>query len=164
MTLIDAGVAVEMDWVVRLITAVRAVRAELNVPAKARIPLLLKDLDAAGRVRLETHRDLIVALARLSGAGETDEAPQGAVQDVLDEATIVLPLADVIDLPAEKARLEKEIAKLDADIAKHDKKLANPGFTDKAPAAVVETERQRRADAALAREKLKEALERLSGL
>ena len=162
--LIDVEAAAEMDWVVRLITTVRAVRAELNVPAKARIPLLLKGLGEDGRARLKTHRDLIVALARLSEAGETDEAPRGAVQDVLDDATIVLPLADVIDLPAEKVRLEKEIARLDADIAKHDKKLANPGFTDKAPPAVVETERARRADAAQAKEKLSEAVGRLGGL
>jgi len=162
--LMDANAAAEMDWVVRLITAVRAVRAELNVPAKARIPLLFKGLGEAGRARLAAHRELILTLARLSDAGETDDAPQGAVQDVLDEATLILPLADVIDLPAEKARLEKEIAKLDADIAKHDKKLANTGFTDKAPPEVVETERDRRAEAAQTKDKLAEALGRLSGL
>ena len=77
---------------------------------------------------------------------------------------MILPLAEVIDLAAEKARLEKEIARLDGEIGKHDSKLANANFTAKAPAAVVDTERQRRADAARARSKRSEALNRLSAI
>ena len=77
---------------------------------------------------------------------------------------MILPLAEVIDLAAEKARLEKGIAKLDGEISKHDSKLANAKFTAKAPAAVVETERQRRAEAALALSKLTEALNRLAAI
>jgi valyl-tRNA synthetase len=92
------------------------------------------------------------------------DAPKGSVQDVIDEAIIVLPLADVIDVASEAARLEKEIAKLETEIAKHDKKLANKGFTDKAPAEVVETERQRRDEESATLEKVVEALERLKAL
>ena len=164
-TLIDEAAAAEMDWVVRLISNVRAVRAEMNVPAAAKIPLLLKDMGAAATARMESHRSSIVTLARLASIEPLDgEVPEGAVQDVLDEATVILPLAEVIDLAAEKARLEKEIARLDGEIGKHDSKLANANFTAKAPAAVVDTERQRRADAARARSKRSEALNRLSAI
>jgi valyl-tRNA synthetase len=164
-TLIDEAAAAEMDWVVRLISNVRAVRAEMNVPAAAKIPLLLKDMGAAATARMESHRSSIVTLARLASIEPLDgEAPKGAVQDVLDEATVILPLAEVIDLAAEKARLEKEIAKLDGEIGEHDRKLANANFTAKAPAAVVDTERQRRAEAARARSKLTEALNRLAAI
>ena len=74
-------------------------------------------MDSIARARLEAHRDLITGLARLSSAEDADaEAPDGAVQDVLDEATIILPIADVIDMAGEKARLEKEMAKLEEAI------------------------------------------------
>ena len=164
-TLIDEAAAEEMDWVVRLISNVRAIRAEMNVPAAAKTPLLLKDLSAASTARMETHRDLIITLARLASIEPLDGgAPKGAVQDVLDEATVILPLAEVIDMVAEKARLGKEIARLDGEIDKHDRKLANANFTAKAPAAIVDTERQRRAEADRARSKLAEALNRLASM
>ena len=163
--LIDAAAAEEMDWVVRLISQIRAVRAEMNIAPGAKIPMLLKDGGEAARQRLQTHRDILSTLARLESLDVLDgEVPKGAVQDVLDEATIVLPLAGVIDIAAEQARLEKEAAKLQGDIAKHDKKLANKGFTDKAPAEVVETERQRRDEAAAALAKVTEALQRVKAL
>ncbi|MGB0671142.1 MAG: class I tRNA ligase family protein, partial [Rhodospirillales bacterium] len=164
-SLIDAAASAEMDWVVRLITSVRAVRSEMNVPPGATIPLSLKGASAESLARLERHGDLIRRLARLESAAALEgDVPAGSVQQILDEATIVLPIADVIDIAAEKARLEKEIAKLDSDIMKHDKKLANPGFVDKAPEAVVETERERRSEAAATRDKLAEALDRLAAL
>ena len=160
----DAESQAEMDWVVRLISQVRARRADMRVPAAAKIPLLLKDAGADSLARLEAHRDLITGLARLSSAGAADgEAPDGAVQDVLDEATIILPLAHVIDVAGEKARLEKEIAKLAADIQRFDRKLANREFLAKAPTEVVEKEKERRADAVGARAKLDAAHGRLAG-
>jgi len=165
MAFSDPEAEIEMDWVVRLVGQVRAIRAEMNVPAAARIPLLLKDAGAVSAARLATHRDLIVDLARLSSAEALEgEVPKGAVQAVLDEATLVLPIADVIDIAAEKARLAKEIGRLDAEIERFDKKLANEGFLAKAPPEVVETERERRADAALARDKLGDAAARLASL
>ena len=160
----DAAVQGEMDWVVRLISQVRARRAEMRVPAAAKIPLLLKDAGPDTLARLHTHRDLICGLARLSSAGAADgEAPEGAVQDVIDEATIILPLADVIDVAEEKARLEKEISRLADDIQKIDRKLANRQFLDKAPPDVVEKQKERRADAEQARAKLDAAHGRLAG-
>ncbi len=160
--LIDPAAESEMDWVVRLISEVRAVRSEMNVPPSAHIPLLHRDASAETRARLDRHRDAIASLARISHVEPADDVTRGAVQVVVDEATYILPLADVIDVSAEKARLEKEIAKLDGEIARFDKKLANRGFLEKAPPEVVETERERRDEAAHARAKLDDAVERLS--
>jgi valyl-tRNA synthetase len=164
-SLIDQGAGAEIDWVVRLISLVRTIRMEMNVPASAAIPLLLKDADETARRRLMDYRELILPLARLSSADLLErEAPSGAILDVVDGATIVLPMANVIDISVEKARLAKEIARLEGEISRVDKKLANEGFLAKAPAEVVQTERDRRKEALQARAKLDEAARRLSAL
>ncbi|MEO5337916.1 MAG: valine--tRNA ligase [Magnetospirillum sp. WYHS-4] len=161
-SLFDGAAAAEMDWVVRLVSLVRTVRAEMNVPPGAKIPLLVKDASEATRTRLATHDTVIRSLARLESVEFlAGPPPKGAVQDVLDEATLVLPLAGVIDVAAERARLDKEIKKLDDEVAKVDKKLANESFVAKAPPEVVEEQRERRADHAAKRDKLKDALARL---
>ncbi len=161
--LVDTAVNAEMDWVVRLISQIRAVRSEMNVPPKAKIPMLLKDGDTAAQAALATHRDLILRLAGLSDAGVlTGEVPKGAVQDVLDGAMMILPIADAIDLEAEKARLLKEIAKQDAEIDRFEKKLGNAKFVANAPAEVVETEREKLGEAQATRGRLDEALKRLA--
>ena len=152
-----------MDWVVRLISTVRGVRTEMNVPAGAQIPLLLKDASPETVRRLDTYRDIILRMARLSSADTTAEAaPKGAIQAVLDEATVVLPLAGVIDLDQEKARLSKEIDKLTGEITKIDQKLDNANFVSRAPEEVIEEQRDRRATAEAAKQKLADALARLS--
>ena len=87
--------------------------------------------------------------------------PKGAVQDIIDEATIILPIADVIDVKIEKARLEKEVNKLDSEVARFEKKLGNKNFISNAPNNVVEKERQRLSDACQVRDKMNEALKRL---
>ncbi|MDE1146430.1 MAG: valine--tRNA ligase [Azospirillaceae bacterium] len=158
----DAGAQAEMDWVVRFISTIRTIRSEMNVPPSAQLPLLVKDAGDVTAARLTTHRDLILKLARLSDITTTAEAPaSGAVQAVVDDATLVLPLADFIDLDKEKARLAKEIQKLVGEIAKVDGKLGNPNFVDKAPPEVIEEQRERRAEAEGTRAKLAEALARL---
>ena len=126
--------------------------------------MLMKDAGDAARRHLEAHAGLITSLARISDFAPTDDVPPGSVQFVLDEATVILPLADVIDVAGEKSRLEKEIARLESEITKFDKKLSNDGFLSKAPAEVIEEQRQRRADAAQARSKLDEAHQRLTAL
>ena len=164
-SLIDQEAGAGIDWVVRLISQIRAIRVEMNVPASAKIPLLLQDADETARGRLVGHRDLIVSLAKLRSADLLDgEASKGAVLDVVDGATIVLPIAEFIDVSLEQARLVKEIARLESEIRRVDKKLANTGFLAKAPPDVVETERERRKEAIQARVKLGEAARRLSAL
>ncbi len=163
--LIDIEAAAEIDWVIRLIQQVRTVRSELNVPPGARLPLLLKDADATALGRLGRYRDLITALARLTSAEAlAGPEPRGAVQDAIEGATLLLPIADVIDITAERARLDKEIGRLDGEVARVDKKLGNEAFVAKAPPEVVETERERRAEALAARGRLDGALRRLAAL
>ena len=162
--LTDADAEADMDWVVRAISQIRSVRAEMNVPPKAEIPLVIRGGDDPAKGCVETHEALLTRLARLSAISFSDaDVPPGSVQIILDETTLVLPLADVIDIEAEKARLGREIAKLDDEIGKFDKKLANEGFLAKAPPEVVEEQKERRAEAALKKDKIAEAFERLSG-
>ncbi|MCZ6847016.1 MAG: valine--tRNA ligase [Alphaproteobacteria bacterium] len=159
---VDGAAAAEMDWVVRLISEVRAVRSELNVPAGARIPAILRGAGVDSQARLETHREQILWLARLDDVTLDDDIPDGSVQLVLGEATLALPLAGIVDLDQERGRLQKEIDKLASDITGIDKKLANKNFTSKAPEAVVAEQHDRRTTAAAASAKLELALERLS--
>ncbi len=155
----------EIDWVVRLITQVRAVRAELNVPPGARVPLLLKDADDAARARLARYHGLITTLARLSSAEPLiGSIPAGAVEDAMDGATLVLPIADVIDIAAERSRLGKEIGKLDTEIERTHRKLSNPNFRAKAAPEVVEAEEERWRQWGRARRRLEQALRRLAAL
>jgi valyl-tRNA synthetase len=164
-SLINIEAEAEMDWVVRIVSQIRAVRSEMNVSPGAKIPMLLKGANDVTKARLATHRNVLSSMARLSSLDILEgDAPKGSIQDVIGEATIVLPLADVIDVASEAARLKKEILKLEVDIIKHDKKLANKNFMDKAPAAVVETERQRRDEEAATLEKVVEAFERIKAL
>ncbi len=159
--LIDEAAEAQLGWVVRAVSGIRGVRAELNVPAGARIALLVKGASAATAERLKRYRDLVATLARLDAIDAATEAPKGAVQIVLDEATLILPLSGVIDLDQEKARLRKEVERFEGEIAKIDGKLTNESFVAKAPPEVVEEQRERRADAEQARAKLVEALARI---
>jgi valyl-tRNA synthetase len=161
-SLINGAAAAEMDWVVELISTVRTIRAEMNVPPSAQIPLLLRDISSEAGRFIVTHRDLILRLARLSGI-ETSvaDAPKGSAQSVISGATVVLPLADFIDVEKEKQRLAKEIAKLNQEVAKIDAKLGNPQFVERAPEEVIEEQRDRRDEATATAAKLTEALQRL---
>ncbi|MBT5919871.1 MAG: class I tRNA ligase family protein, partial [Alphaproteobacteria bacterium] len=162
--LVSAEAEAEMDWVVRLVSQIRAVRSELNVPAGAKVPLLLDKATDESVRRLDANLDQISRMARLSSAqAGSGEGLAGAVQIIHDEATVVLPLADVMDLDQEKARLAKEVDKMTAEIGKIDKKLANENFTSKAPAHVIEEQHTRRADAEATRKNLAEAIARLGG-
>jgi valyl-tRNA synthetase len=137
----------EMRWVIEAISIIRSVRSELNVPAGANIQLIVQGADAEVQRRLDQYRDFIFRMARIANMTLGGEVPKGSAQAVLGATTFVLPLADVIDLGAERARLEKECGKLAEEIARLDQKLKNPQFTDKAPSEVVEEHQQRLAEA-----------------
>ncbi|MEQ8284014.1 MAG: class I tRNA ligase family protein, partial [Parvibaculum sp.] len=159
----DAASDAEMNWVIRFISEVRSVRAEMNVPAGAKLALLIKDASAESLARLERHRDLIQRLARLESTAVATAIPDGALQLVLDEATLILPLKGVIDVAAETARLKKEVGKLQDEVKKIDAKLGNARFLAGAPEQVVEEQRERKADAEAAMAKFTDALKRLEG-
>ncbi len=164
-SLIDDRARTEMDWLIRVISGIRGVRAEVNVPAAAKIPALVNGADAQFMARVEAHGHLISRLARVDTIEPLNGVPPaGSVHLVIDEATIVLPLADVIDIAAERARLAREIEKAENEIAGLEKRLANPGFLAKAPAEVIEAQRARKAEAEALKARLQEALGRLSGV
>jgi valyl-tRNA synthetase len=157
----DPDSAAEMDWLVAAISAIRAVRSEMNVPAGARVPLLAKDADDVARVRLDRHKEHILRLARLESIELADMAPAGSVSVVVEGTSLILKLGDVVNLGQEKARLKKEIDRLDGELGKFAAKLGNPGFLAKAKPEIVEEQREREAGTRRDRDRLRAAYDRL---
>ena len=153
----------EIGWVIRLISEVRSVRSEMNVPAGAKVPLVISGASEETAARAKRHEDTILRLARID-AMSFGKAPAGAVQIVLDEATLALPLAGVIDVAAESKRLQREIDKIGSEIKQLDAKLANEKFVSRAPEHVVEEQRERKADAEAVAARLEQALKRLEAV
>ncbi len=157
----DPAAEAEIGWVVDLVTAIRSVRAEMNLPPATLTPLVLSGASAETRGRAQRWNDVIRRMARLSDISFADAAPEGAVQLLVRGEVAALPLKGVIDFSAEQARLDKELAKAEADIKRVDAKLGNEKFVANAPEEIVEEEKEKR-DAAMARKaKILEALERL---
>jgi valyl-tRNA synthetase len=134
----------------------------MNVPPSSRLNLLIKGASATSLERFDRYQSILLTLGRLKSVTlGVESGGKGAVQLVVDEATLFLPLADFIDLAAERARLVKEIGKLTDEIGKLDGKLANEAFIARAPAEIIEEQRDRRAEAASVRQKLEEAVQRI---
>jgi len=151
----------EIGWVIDLVTAIRSLRAEMNIAAAT--PLALIGATDETRARAGRWTDFLKRLARVSEIEFADVAPQGSVQLVVRGEVAALPLKGIIDVAAEKARLTKEVAKVDADIKRVDAKLGNPEFVRKAPEEIIGGEKEKRAEAEDRRAKLLDALERLKG-
>ncbi|HXZ46114.1 MAG TPA: valine--tRNA ligase [Pseudolabrys sp.] len=151
----------EIGWVIDLVSAIRSVRAEMNITAS--IPLVLAGVSTASKARAERWEEFIKRLARVSEISSAGAVPQGSVQLVVRGEVAALPLKGVIDLAAERARLGKEMQKADADIARVDAKLGNANFVARAPEEVVEEEKEKREEAVGRKARIAEALERLKG-
>ncbi len=151
----------EMEWVQTIVGEIRSVRADMNVPAGAKIALLVKGASEQTQARFNTHKEVICKMARLSDISLTDEIPSGAVQTIVEEATLILPIADIIDLDEERKRLAKVIGKLDQDIQKIDAKLGNEKFVQNAPQEVIDEQKSRKEDALAKRSKLEQAVKQL---
>jgi valyl-tRNA synthetase len=158
----DPEAAAEMEWVVAAISAIRTIRTEVNVPAGARLPLLVKDADATAAARLERHREHFLRLARVDGIETVDSVPAGGAAAIVEGTTLILRIGDVIDLDRERARLFKEITRLDGDLAKFAGKLTNPSFLAKAKAEVIDEQREREADARRDRDRLRAVYDRIA--
>ncbi|MEL7452673.1 MAG: valine--tRNA ligase [Pseudomonadota bacterium] len=160
----NADADAEMQWVLDFISEIRSLRGDLNVPAGAKPLLSIVDANTETQQRLTRHKSVLTRLARLDDILVEDSPPEGTVSTVLGEAVLALGVADLIDLSAEKARLEKEIGKLQKDIAGVDKKLANEKFMANAPPEIIEEQHTRRGDWTAKADKLAGALEQLSSL
>lgn len=161
----DTAAIGDIDWVIELIGSIRSLRAEMNLPAGAKLTVLLKGANADSLAHLLRFKPIICSLARLEDiCGYEDEITPDMVQSVFREASLLIPLKVVVDFAAERERLQKELAGLEQNLAGYERKLSNPSFVERAPAAVVEEEKRRRAEALENKAKVEEALARIVGL
>jgi valyl-tRNA synthetase len=151
----------EIGWVVSLVSEVRSVRAEMNVPAGAKIPLVMVDGGRSVRDRVDTHGDTLRRMARLEAITFAKSSPKGSAIIVVGGTTAALPLAGVIDMDAERKRLAREIEKAEVDIGKMDAKLSNPSFMERAKPEAIEEAQERKAELAGIVKRFAAALKRL---
>ncbi|MBW0369668.1 valine--tRNA ligase [Ensifer adhaerens] len=158
----DDTAADEINWLIDLVSGIRSVRSEMNVPPAATAPLIVVGANNLTRERLQQHAQAIGRLARVEHIDHATVAPRGSAQIVVGEATACLPLGNLIDLSAEKARLEKAIAKVEAERERILGKLANEKFVANAKPELVEAERERLVELDLQKESLSVALTRVA--
>ncbi|MCB1506862.1 MAG: valine--tRNA ligase [Hyphomicrobiaceae bacterium] len=151
----------EIGWLVNLVSEVRSVRSEMNVPAGAKIPLVIIGGDKTAAARVDTHGETLMRLARLDGITFAKSAPKGAAMVVAGETTAALPLEGIIDMDAERKRLTREIEKSNVDIGKMDAKLDNPNFIERAKPEAIQEARDRKAELEDIVKRLSAALKRL---
>jgi valyl-tRNA synthetase len=160
----DGEAEAEIGWVVDTVQAIRSIRAEMNVAPGAQLPLVLAGASDKTKARAKRYGDLLTRLARLSEISGLDAAPKGSVQIVVRGETLALPLAGIVDVAAETARLTKALKEADADIARCDGKLNNANFMARAAEEVVAEQREKREEAVERKAKVGAALVRLGEL
>ncbi len=158
----DDLAANEINWLIDLVSGIRSVRAEMNVPPGAMAPLVVVGANVLTRERLERHDSAIRRLARIETIALDDAAPKGSAQVIVGEATACLPLGSLIDLGAERSRLEKSVGKIEAERARILGKLANEKFVANAKPEVVDAERERLAELDVQKASVEVALARLA--
>ncbi|WP_077961364.1 valine--tRNA ligase [Ensifer adhaerens] len=158
----DDTAADEINWLIDLVSGIRSVRSEMNVPPAATAPLIVVGANSLTRERLLQHAQAIGRLARVEHIDHAAVAPRGSAQIVVGEATACLPLGNLIDLSAEKTRLEKAIAKVEAERERILGKLANEKFVANAKPELVEAERERLVELDLQKDSLGVALTRVA--
>jgi valyl-tRNA synthetase len=161
--LADPKADAEIGWLVQLISEVRSLRSEMNVPAGAKIPLVLVAPSAEIKARIRDHEDTLKRLARLDEVTSAKSAPKGSALIVFGETTAALPMEGIIDLDAERKRLQKEIDKAEIDRSKAESWLANESNVAKSPEHVVTLNRERVAENAARIKRLAAALKRIEG-
>ncbi len=157
----DAKADAEIEWVVKIISEIRSVRAEMNISGGLKIPCVLVGANKDSRRIASAWENEIIRLARLSSISFEDRVPKASAQIVLGEATVALPLEGVIDFATETARLKKELERIEKESTAIAGRLGNPGFVAKAPEDVLAETRERKAELDVQRTKTAEALKRL---
>jgi valyl-tRNA synthetase len=158
---VDKPAMDEISWLIDLVSGIRSVRAEMNVPAGAQIPVQIVGANATSAARIARYGALAQRLARLSSLGAASAIPPKSVQLVLGEAVVALPLEGIIDIDKEKLRLQREAEKALSEAEKVKGRLADANFVARAPEEIIEENRERLADFEARAVKLKEALARL---
>lgn len=158
----------DVEWLIKVISEIRSVRAEMNVPPATHLNISFYDAGPTTHRRMRVYEDLLLKLARLQTIKVFSEPltateAQGAAQAVIEEATLLIPLTGAIDVAVERERLAKELKKMTQEIEGIEKKLSNQDFMARAPEDIVATQRQRLDNARLAALKLEQALGRLGG-
>ncbi len=162
--LVDADADREINWVISLIDAVRSARAQMHVPAGLKIPMVVTELDAAGRAAWERNEAMIKRLTRIDSLENVESFPKGCATVAVEGGSFGLPLADIIDIDEEKARLEKTLGKLENELGGLRGRLGNPKFVASAPDEVVAEARENLALREEEEAKLREAVTRLAEL
>ncbi|MDG1518854.1 MAG: valine--tRNA ligase [Yoonia sp.] len=135
--LVDADADAEMNWTINLIETVRSNRAQVHVPAGAKVPLVFTELEAKGQAAWDNNHVLIQRLARIESLKKVDALPKGCVTIPMPGGTFGLPLEGLIDVPSEIARLEKSMQKLGKELGGLRGRLNNPKFAASAPPEVL---------------------------
>ena len=159
----DEAACAEMNWLIALISGVRSVRAEFNVPPSAKFPATFINVDEEQRRGLTANTKIISTMARLSDIKFSDKMEPGSIQFTTSSLTASLKLSGVIDFDKERARLERDLQRCESEIVRFDAKLANKSFVSRAPEEVIEEQKEKRAEAIAMKKRLSEALARLSG-
>ena len=153
----------KMEVLMKVITGIRNIRGEMNIAPSLKLQVIVQSEDEHTRTVVDTHRDLVISLARLKDMSveNTGSRPKSSATAVVSNATIFVDLEGIIDFAKESRRLEKEIDKLVIELTKIDKKLDNEGFLSKAPAEVIEKVRGKQSELLEKQEKLQMNLERI---
>ncbi|WP_062732894.1 valine--tRNA ligase [Sphingobium abikonense] len=158
---VDRQAQAEIDWLIRLVSAIRTARTELNVPPGAKLPMVVSGAAEDTHRRLDRQGVALARLGRVESLSLGEPPAGGAAQIVLDEATFILPLEGVIDIAAEKARLAKALAGAEKERDSLGGRLSNASFVEKAKPEAVAKAREDHAEKTAEAERLKAALERL---
>ncbi|OAH45277.1 valine--tRNA ligase [Sphingobium yanoikuyae] len=158
---VDTDAQGEIDWLIRLVSAIRTARTELNVPPGAKLRMVVRDAADATRGRLDRQGAALARLGRIESLAFGEDVAGGAAQIVVDEATFILPLEGVIDIAAEKTRLEKALTAAAKERDSLGGRLSNPAFVEKAKPEAVAKAREDHAEKTAEAERLKAALDRL---
>lgn len=162
--LVDEAADAEITWVISVIENIRSARAQMNVPAGAFVSLVQTEADEAARAAWGNNEALIKKMARVEALSEAEATPKGSVAIAAKGATIVMPLADLIDVAAEKARLSKKLGKIQKELGGLKGRLNNPKFVASAPEEVIEEAKENMALREEEEAQLNAALSRLAEL
>ena len=163
---VDAKAMADLEWVKQVIVAVRNIRAELNIAPSKPLSALLRGVSDEDKARIEANQAFFGTLAKLESMtilGEGETAPMATTQ-LIGEMELLIPMAGLIDVAAEMARIDKQLEKLTGEVARIEGKLSNQGFVAKAPAEVIEKERAKAADIKRDMDKLTEQKAELAKL